>query len=153
MNHTYKVHTEEQGKSMAMRLLIHYVGDIHQPLHCSTLVNDKYPAGDRGGNSFKLPSADQRELHAVWDSVALEFANAGYAKLPFSDKDWNENGDIADRLKKTYDVDDKQVKDLDIMDWAADDFKITTDFLYKDIKENEMLPEAYIKQGVSISEK
>lgn len=58
MNHTYKEHTEENGRSMAMRFLIHYVGDLHQPLHCSSRVNGDYPKGDRGGNSFKLPAAD-----------------------------------------------------------------------------------------------
>ena len=89
MNHTYKVHTEEVGKSMAIRFLIHYVGDFQQPLHCTTLVNNEFPKGDRGGNSFKLPAEDQKELHAVWDSVSLEFANTGYANLPFSQQDWD----------------------------------------------------------------
>ena len=144
MNHTYKEHTEENGKSMAMRLLIHYVGDLHQPLHCSSRVNGQYPAGDRGGNSFRLPAADQKELHAFWDSVALEFADSngneygiyGYAKLPFSASDWTNYGNIAQRYRDTYTVSDSVAKDLDVMNWAADDFKITHDFLYTGIKEN-----------------
>ena len=59
---------------------MHYVGDIHQPLHASTRVNSKYPTGDRGGNSFPLTSKDGiNELHAVWDSLLYEFT--GYETL------------------------------------------------------------------------
>jgi hypothetical protein len=50
--------------------LIHLVGDIHQPLHCSTLVNTNYaaPAGDRGGNNFYVrPAEAPVNLHSVWD--------------------------------------------------------------------------------------
>ena len=68
-------HTETDGLSYAMRLLIHYVGDIHQPLHGTARVYKQYPSGDRGGNDFPVPSKDQASnLHAVWDSVLYEFA-------------------------------------------------------------------------------
>jgi hypothetical protein len=50
--------------------LIHLVGDIHQPLHCSTLVNTNYPApvGDKGGNEFYVkPAGTGVNLHSIWD--------------------------------------------------------------------------------------
>eukprot|EP00494_Astrolonche_serrata_P031297 UN31566 len=50
--HAYKGATENDNKSTALRLLIHYIGDLHQPLHAATRVDDAYPSGDRGGNSF-----------------------------------------------------------------------------------------------------
>merc|ERR1712194_990437 len=82
MSHTYKIHTEEEGASTAMRLLIHYVGDIHQPLHATSRVNHEYTSGDKGGNAFPLPAKDgANELHAVWDSVIYEYT--GYPKTPF----------------------------------------------------------------------
>jgi hypothetical protein len=49
-----KYATEEQAKSVALRFLIHYVGDIHQPLHCATLLDSTHPTGDRGGNNIVL---------------------------------------------------------------------------------------------------
>lgn len=59
-----------------MRLLMHYTGDIHQPLHATARVNHEYPAGDRGGNSFPVPSIDgAKNLHSVWDSVVYSEAN------------------------------------------------------------------------------
>ena len=61
---------EDVAKSYALRLMIHYMGDIVQPLHCEMRYNSDYPEGDKGGNTFPLPnhySID--ELHALWDMV------------------------------------------------------------------------------------
>ena len=61
-----------RDKAEKVSWLIHLVGDIHQPLHCATLVNDIYPApeGDRGGNEFFVKvseSGSPRKLHSLWD--------------------------------------------------------------------------------------
>lgn len=80
MSHGNANHTEEEGLSTAMRLLIHYVGDIHQPLHATTKFDATYPSGDRGGNSFKVLEKDGiKELHGVWDSILYE--HSGYDTL------------------------------------------------------------------------
>jgi hypothetical protein len=74
-------HNEADLVSIAMRLLIHYVGDAHQPLHNESVVDIEFPSGDRGGNDWKLPShyyADN--LHSVWDKVVYEWKNP---KRPF----------------------------------------------------------------------
>lgn len=66
--------SEASAKSYALRLLIHYLGDIHQPLHCATRVDKAYPEGDRGGNLFPLPNHYATDdLHAVWDSVLYNY--------------------------------------------------------------------------------
>ena len=49
---------EEDQLSFALRLVIHYVGDIHQPLHAVAKVDSEYPDGDRGGNDEKIPKVD-----------------------------------------------------------------------------------------------
>jgi hypothetical protein len=57
-----------------MRLLIHYVGDMHQPLHTVTRYAPDFPNGDMGGNLFNLTARDNiTELHAVWDSLIYEY--------------------------------------------------------------------------------
>jgi hypothetical protein len=49
----------------ALKFLVHFVADIHQPLHCA---NDN----DRGGNAIAVEFNGQRTtLHAVWDSGIL----------------------------------------------------------------------------------
>lgn len=57
-----------------LRLLIHIVGDIHQPLHVS-------PVGSTGGNDIKLnwftlPS----NLHRVWDEHLIEYQQLSYTE-------------------------------------------------------------------------
>jgi hypothetical protein len=42
------------GDSLNLRLLIHYVGDLHQPLHSVSRYTENYPTGDIGGNAFPL---------------------------------------------------------------------------------------------------
>lgn len=139
MTHGLKGHTEMDAESTAMRLLLHYVGDVHQPLHATSRVDHEFPAGDRGGNDFKLASQDGlKELHAVWDSIIFEYT--GYATLPFSDADWNTNGDNAKKLMSTYTISSSEATNLEPTFWANESFKISENFVYKNIKENEKLP-------------
>jgi len=61
-----------EARAVYLSWLIHLVGDLHQPLHCATLVNDKYPApiGDKGGNNFYIrPPKKGVKLHSVWDQA------------------------------------------------------------------------------------
>ena len=65
------------SESFNFRLLIHYFGDIHQPLHSVSRYTDEFPNGDQGGNLFMLqPYGEQgiNELHALWDSVVGYYA-------------------------------------------------------------------------------
>jgi hypothetical protein len=58
-------------KAMALRVLLHVVGDLHQPLHAATRVSQQYPQGDRGGNLTLLPrNSVAHNLHAYWDRGA-----------------------------------------------------------------------------------
>lgn len=68
-----------QNRADDLSWLIHLVGDIHQPLHCATLVTPEYPApaGDRGGNMEYVTAPNvgrngqvavrREKLHAYWD--------------------------------------------------------------------------------------
>lgn len=78
-----KTFTERQ----AIRLLAHYVGDMHQPLHVGSayvsaaaplaFVVPKGPTGWRmaiGGNALRYGPDDQFNLHGFWDSRAVTLA-------------------------------------------------------------------------------
>lgn len=57
---------EEQA--IALRIILHVVGDIHQPLHTITRVSRSHPKGDRGGNDFRLgKNKVGNNLHRYWD--------------------------------------------------------------------------------------
>lgn len=56
-------------KSYDLVWLLHIVGDVHQPLHCTQRFGKTQKNGDAGGNLVKLSSEGTlRELHAFWDS-------------------------------------------------------------------------------------
>jgi hypothetical protein len=75
-------------KVQALRLLVHFVGDIHQPLHCGTgfySFSDRDAprlvtvpaeafgkANDRGGNLLFYGASAIEQLHALWDRVLVE---------------------------------------------------------------------------------
>lgn len=59
-----RFHREDQAA--ALKFLIHFVGDIHQPLHAS----DNH---DRGGNEVRVEMNGASEtLHRVWDADVIE---------------------------------------------------------------------------------
>lgn len=78
-----KTGTDDDERAMALRLIIHFVGDIHQPLHCATRVTKDQPEGDRGGNLFniKLRDANNKlktvKLHSYWDGGIGSFPKTG----------------------------------------------------------------------------
>lgn len=50
-----------------LRYLLHFLGDIQQPLHCSTAISASTPNGDAGGNGFYI-NGTWSNLHSLWDS-------------------------------------------------------------------------------------
>jgi hypothetical protein len=75
--------TDKNAQAKALRLVIHFVGDIHQPLHCATRYSEELPEGDLGGNKFsiRIPGIDgqlkKSNLHSYWDSGIERFPPTG----------------------------------------------------------------------------
>jgi len=62
-------------QSEYLKMLIHMVGDLHQPLHVGK-------PGDRGGNDVKVKWAgDDSNLHRVWDSDMIDDTRLSYTEL------------------------------------------------------------------------
>jgi hypothetical protein len=54
------------AKSEALKFVVHFVADLHQPLHCS----DNH---DRGGNDVHVKFfGENGNLHSVWDTLLIE---------------------------------------------------------------------------------
>jgi hypothetical protein len=73
--HVMMTATDAKEKGNALRYIIHFVGDIHQPLHTTT-------NGDRGGNCLPITYFGQQSeedarhnfrpnLHSVWDESTI----------------------------------------------------------------------------------
>lgn len=60
-------------RSIALCWLFHLVGDVHQPLHTTTLFTEQFPDGDRGGTRFYIKVKPQNRttisLHKFWDDL------------------------------------------------------------------------------------
>jgi hypothetical protein len=86
--------TPPAERILALKFLIHFVGDLHQPLHAA----DHH---DRGGNCISLspPQDAQHNLHAYWDvsvvnalgQSAAQIAEQLDARLSAADiKEWTQ---------------------------------------------------------------
>ena len=70
-----KKNLEKDKKVMYLRLLIHMVGDLHQPLHVGGRPEDL------GGNRVRvLWFNDSTNLHSVWDEKLPEFQKLSYTE-------------------------------------------------------------------------
>jgi hypothetical protein len=62
-------------KQLALRFVIHLVGDLHQPLHVGKCC-------DRGGNEVKVTwFGKATNLHSVWDSALIDEEKYSFSEL------------------------------------------------------------------------
>ncbi len=67
-----------EHKRSALRMLVHLVGDIHQPLHVGR-------GDDKGGNDFQVRwFKNGSNLHRVWDSGMIDERKLSYTELAHS---------------------------------------------------------------------
>ena len=67
--------SSDADKAFYLKLLIHFIGDLHQPMHVGL-------AEDKGGNDFKLKwFYKNTNLHRVWDTEMINGYNMSYIEL------------------------------------------------------------------------
>ena len=65
----------KEDKAFQLRLLIHFIGDLHQPLHTGL-------SEDKGGNDFQVQwFRNGTNLHRVWDSQMIDSYGMSYTEL------------------------------------------------------------------------
>ncbi|HEU5218317.1 MAG TPA: S1/P1 nuclease [Gemmatimonadales bacterium] len=99
-------------RAEALKFVIHFVGDLHQPLH----VGER---GDRGGNDVKVTwQGRPANLHSAWDTYLIS--------SPGLDEDqW------LGRLRKTAKrMNRKEVGSGTPVDWAAESHALSRDHVY-----------------------
>lgn len=85
-----------EDRNIALRYLVHFLGDLHQPLHCID-----YDA-DRGGNDRPVVYPGQSKptnLHAVWDMNLVYSMAKPLGALEYADK---LNSKISNRRAKQW---------------------------------------------------
>jgi hypothetical protein len=106
---------------LALKFLLHFVGDVHQPLHAAQRVDPDTKTDDAGGNCVGvLPgrATVPVRLHSYWDTTLVgkalgKDADAAADKLavlltPANRQKWS-GGQPADWAKESYEIAKKKV--------------------------------------------
>lgn len=101
--------TSKADAALAMKILIHVMGDMHQPMHMGH-------ATDLGGNRVKVKYFNRdRNLHGIWDSDLVESAHK------WSYTEWQQQLDRLDEAEEAL------VLQGTVDDWARETLNITRD--------------------------
>lgn len=116
--------SSKSEKQLALRFIVHIIGDLHQPLHAGN-------GTDRGGNDVKVRFFwDDSNLHRVWDSGMIDRRQLSYtewsdwlgAKISVQEaKEWN------DTNPETWITESTQIRDTI---YPEDANRMGWDYLY-----------------------
>ncbi|WP_214072621.1 S1/P1 nuclease [Mucilaginibacter sp. dw_454] len=128
---THPKSTKEQ-KIEALKFLVHFVGDAHQPMHVSRKE-------DKGGNTIQVRFDNQgTNLHSLWDSKLIDH-----------------QGLTVTEMSKQYDkatpAEIKQWQADQPMQWLWESYQITTK-LYAEVEKNNSPDDDYYKTHIGIIE-
>lgn len=107
----------QNDKVLYLRMLIHIVGDIHQPFHVSG-------NGDRGGNDIKVSWFGQpSNIHRVWDEQLIEVQKLSYTEY-------------VKAINFTTKQQQNEWQSSSLMTWFSESYKISED-LHAELKAPE----------------
>lgn len=114
----------KDDKQFHLKLLVHFMGDLHQPLHIGI-------ADDLGGNRFQVRWFDDgTNLHRVWDSHMLDHYGMSYTEL----------ADNAEQLSKSQ---LEYLQQGSVTDWVMESRAICMD-VYEQTETGEKLGFQYM---------
>jgi len=110
--------TDPEEQVVALKFLLHFVGDLHQPLHAA----DDH---DRGGNDKKVSAAGQASgnLHHYWDDVFVQRLGPNAKSI------------ASDLIGHISDDQVRQWSQGTASDWAMESFKVAKDDAYGQLPE------------------
>jgi hypothetical protein len=125
-------------KQLALRFVVHIVGDLHQPLHVGKCC-------DRGGNDVKVKwFGRDLNLHSVWDSALVDEQQLSFTEM------------TAKLQRRTRNADVIAWWDINPRDWMSESAQIR-DTIYprpsNDPKKPPELSYSYVFQNTPIMER
>jgi hypothetical protein len=136
---------------MMARYLVHVVGDVHQPLHSSSLFDDdKFKNGDEGGNLYLIKYQEGIEnLHKLFDSGVAKFNNGISRPLKKEDHDYIEKT-AREIISEFHQEDLPELKSLEFADWIQESHDVSYNFIYKNIAYGGSPSESFINEAFNI---
>jgi hypothetical protein len=154
-----KTSTDQNARAQALRLIIHFVGDIHQPLHCTDRVSSALPGGDRGGNLVTIKITDQNgnlqntNLHSYWDGGLESFPKGGpppqYVPPPLSKIP--PAAALAKNANPPTDPGLKLNDPFNFPAWANESFSLAKSVAYNGVSNGMEPSAAYKSKGVKVA--
>ncbi len=143
-------------RAEALRWTMHFVGDIHQPLHAATFESDAHVEGDRGGNSYALKPAKRfadmehapDQMHGLWDLGVGLFPQIRRPLTPEGTATIRRQADtlIAALPPETF----PERAETDPVKWADESHALAMDVAYA-TPEGEEPSEAYLAKGETVA--
>ena len=116
--------SSREAKVFHLKMLIHFLGDLHQPMHAGR-------AADRGGNDVKVQwFSEDSNLHKVWDTNMLESYGMSFYEL----------GDELDR--STTRKERKQLQQGEAVAWLEESHALA-EVIYGSATDGEQLRYGY----------
>jgi len=119
-------------RRIALRFVVHLVGDIHQPLHAGRRK-------DRGGTRIKVNyRGEEVSLHWLWDNNIIEANEKG------------SSAEIARRLNESVTSDNRKAwKSGTVAQWAIESLMLGRSHAYK-VPESGVITEAYVSRALPV---
>lgn len=151
-----KSNAKDADRAVTLCWVLHLIGDVHQPLHTTSLFTKQFPTGDRGGTRFYIRAKEGKfpiTLHKYWDDLLLGSDNATTVK----------NYAIGLRNRKVFAR--AQLKELaatNFQDWAGkESLELAKTAVYREGKleggakqsDAKVLPDDYAKTVQPLAER
>lgn len=115
-----------EDKQFHLKMLVHFVGDLHQPFHVGH-------AEDLGGNRVDVEWFGKKtNIHSVWDSKMIDSYQMSYTELA-------ENRDELSKMQI------KSIESGNLLDWVYESRDLAEE-LYKSVEEDNDLGYKYMYQ-------
>lgn len=146
---------KEAEKARFLGFLVHFVSDLHQPLHSTSVFSDEQPGGNKGGNGFSLKSGTWNNLHALWDdgcgflSPFNDIRPYGKPKEPLTDAQIERLKTLANQLMTEFpETAFPNASTLDPDFWALESHKLAMQYGYRGVKgKDDKGRDSYLKPG------
>lgn len=114
----------KEKKQFHLKMLVHFMGDLHQPLHAGR-------GEDYGGNAIDVTwFGDDSNLHRVWDSEMIDDYQMSYTELAAN----------TDELSKR---EAKEIASGSLLDWMYES-KQLSNLVYASVEEDKDLGYRYM---------
>ncbi|MCK5781246.1 MAG: S1/P1 nuclease [Flavobacteriales bacterium] len=115
--------SSKEDKAFNLKMLVHLIGDLHQPLHCGR-------GSDKGGNDIKLKWFKRgTNLHRVWDSDMINSNKYSFTEL-------------AESIKKPPYINKEEIESGNVLTWYQES-KELSEVVYASAQADENLYYSY----------